>query len=216
MTTSTTLLTPLPPVAPPLAAAPPPLRSSIAQSVQEESAAEMMGVTGADYDMTETQGSSDLQAAADDQGDNDAVSEMIDATNADHSSLDAFEQEDREERVNLVTGELDGTGEAPERKRGLLGDLSKLLAKQARPEPQNRDVVSELASPDDDDYVPHARTPIDLSNIPDAKTHHVQVPEETRISPRELVAPKYRHPAHYDLSQPRKRARSATHRRSRG
>ena len=62
------------------------------------------------------------------------------------------------------------------------------------------------------------RQPLDLSNIPPAENKHVEFPvaEGARVNPKQLVDPKYRHAAHYDLSQPRNRGRSATQRRARG
>ena len=79
------------------------------------------------------------------------------------------------------------------------------------------DSDAEDSEPKNPDYVPPARQRLDLSNIPPAENKHVEVPavdEDSRVNPKQLVDPRYRHSPHQDLSQPRNRGRGTTQRRA--
>ena len=177
-----------------------------------------------------------LQTAADDDSSNDAVSEMMDSENASHSTLEAFEEQDAEESVDL------DTGERPSREppgQALAGLLKKLRTKtedtppQPAPPPQDTDGDGEPDTTDtdddndgvvdqdddtprdydndgrNDDEPATTRGAVDLSGIPTASgsPELADIGQESRVSSREMVDPRYRSSAaKNDLSLPRESA----------
>ena len=261
-------LTPLPPLPtppprtdprPPQPQAPPPsesdgnsaLMASAAADSNADNSGSDIDVSGAPDDAAnalygkaadgEKDGGGILQTAAADDSSNDAVSDMMNAENSTHGELAAFEDANREEDVDLITGEQ------PSRKppgAALADIVRKIRARtepQAKPEPQDTDTDGDgepdrLDDDDDSDGIPDVddtvprdydldgrnddepaptRGPVDLSNIPPAQSSPAlaNIGQGSRVSSREMVDPRYRSSAANDLSLPRKTGRGKAARR---
>ena len=190
----------------------------------------------------EKDGGGILQTTAADDSSNDAVSDMMNAENSTHGELAAFEDANREEDVDLITGEQ------PSRKPPgtALADIVRKIRQRTEdkpaPEPQtppadlDGDGVYDSHDPDrDNDNIPNEsddqpddvdgdgvsdapvppRGQLDLSNIPPAQSSPAlaNIGQGSRVSSREMVDPRYRSSAANDLSLPRKTGRGKAARR---
>ena len=234
-------LTPLPPLPPRTDPRPSPADDGNATLLS--AAAEDAGDGGSDVDVSgapddaanalygkaadgEKDGGGILQTAAADDSSNDAVSDMMNAENSTHGELAAFEDANREEDVDLITGEQPSRKPPGVALAELVRKIRARTEPEAKPQPEpepepQRDPDADvdfdgdgIRNADDDDYVPPpapedtppTRGPVDLSNIPPAQSSPAlaNIGQPSRVSSRELVAERYRSSAANDLSLPGK------------
>ena len=173
-----------------------------------------------------------LADASNDSRDHDAVSQMMDSENASHSTLEAFEEADREESIDLDTGESPDS-----RPPGVaLADLVRKIRQRTddtppppepspEPKPQGDpgDPDADADGDFDDDGTPNhldpdyepppapedtpapTRGPVDLSNIPPSQPSQqlADIGQESPVNPQEMIDPRFRSSAvKNDLSLP--------------